>query len=249
MTSPFDHPEAAEILESLLVGLTHESPRGAALIGCAKVEDCTEGLLDAVIPREMGKKRRRELFRYPGAFSSFAAKIEIAYSTRLIQRSIYDALHALKALRNKAAHSPNTFSLRGREREYMALYVPLGPNLDHGVRHLALEAMFRNKTAAIKEALERAHLQMGDPPPNEDDAKKWFLKAAKDPDIVEAMNDQLPHWELTIGLGLLCAMILTARDTAVAVFSEHETVFALGKGRETPAPQKKAPKRKRRSPK
>jgi len=58
----------------------------------------------------LSNKLRKELFEGFGPFSSFSAKIKVAYCMKLISVSIWRDLNAVREIRNKFAHTKETLS-------------------------------------------------------------------------------------------------------------------------------------------
>src|SRR5215213_9167554 len=122
MTSWLDKQQIRDLFSELLQTVVGESDRGAVLIGSAHVENYMQSLFEGVFPEKLSKDTRRKLLKYTGPLSSFSARIDIAYATRLIPVQLYNALHALREIRNEVAHSPGTFKLQGQEERLAKIY-------------------------------------------------------------------------------------------------------------------------------
>lgn len=105
------HPEIKELFSSVFSTLVEESDRGAVLVGAEHVARHLKRLFEAVAPQAISQRRLKETLGFPGALSSFSAKTEVAYLTRLISKDLYDAINHLRGLRNDLAHSPDSFRL------------------------------------------------------------------------------------------------------------------------------------------
>jgi hypothetical protein len=92
MQQPFEHPEIVKLFGVLLTNIVRESGRRALLIATAHVDEHLTDLIEVVLPYDYSKKQKDKLFNYPGPLSSLAAKIEIAYAFRLINRDLYSNL-------------------------------------------------------------------------------------------------------------------------------------------------------------
>ena len=112
---PLDHPDIAENFGSVLNILLSESDRGAVLVGACVVDNFLRKLFEHIFPDCINKDTRRGLLKYPGPLSSTAAKADVALATRLIDKNLHKAIHALRNLRNSVAHSPDGFSLDNHE--------------------------------------------------------------------------------------------------------------------------------------
>lgn len=97
------------------VALEKESDRGLVLIIASELDELLKNLhLKRISSNTSGnRKLAKALVSSPFApVSSFAGRIQVAYAYGLIDKDIFDSLEALRALRNYAAHSSGTFSLR-----------------------------------------------------------------------------------------------------------------------------------------
>jgi hypothetical protein len=224
---PLEHPEIRALFKELFGTLLNESDRGALLVGVEHVNNHLEELLEAVLPAGLGKKRRRELLSYPGPFSGFSTRIEAAYAFRLIPRRVYDALHALRKVRNAVAHSPDAFTLAGNEDQVHRIY-DLGPDLPGGVQRLALEMMLEHKASIVLETVKSLHDEDPDSEApifkSTDDVVQFFRDQ---PDVQQALKRQVPLWELVIGISLLCSSIVYQRDRLRAALGPDELLSRI----------------------
>jgi hypothetical protein len=211
ITSPFELPEAKNLFAELLVSLTAESDRGAILVGAAQVDNCLRDLFSTVFPADLGEKQRYNMLAYSGALSTFSAKLHVAYATRLIPRSTYNAANALRRIRNEAAHFPATFSLSAQTDRIRQIYSSLGATVPDGLRALTVEMLVRYKVDMLLDAVRKTkehepELDVGIS--TADDALQFIRKH---PAVLDAIEHQLPTWELTIGIFLVCSVIIMQR--------------------------------------
>ena len=211
MTFPLEHPEAAATFNALLLGLGNESHRGAVLVGQAIVENCLADMLAAAFPPSITKDIRTHFFKYPGPLSSFAAKVHMAHALRLIPPYLAGAMHALRRMRNDVAHSPDSFSLVGLEHRYHEIF-ELGPNVPAGVRRWALEMMMDYKMAVISDVIARHRNEYPEHTLGLETRAELAQFILDKPEILKAFNEQLPQWELAIGLAIVCSMLIMYRD-------------------------------------
>ena len=80
------------------------------MVACV-VDTFLRKLFEHIFPSHMNRDSRRALLKYPGPLSSTAAKADVAVATRLIDKNLHKAIHALRNLRNSVAHSPDSFAL------------------------------------------------------------------------------------------------------------------------------------------
>jgi hypothetical protein len=216
-----DHPEIRALFENLSTNLVAESDRGAVLVGTSYVDEHLRGLFEMVIPHEMTKKERKALLDYPGPLSSLAAKTEVAFATRLINRTIYDSLHALRRIRNEIAHASDPFNLRTQEEQIRKMYV-LGDGVPAFISRTAIEMLLHIKVEAL----------LGVHDPNEQ--KPYFSTPrevieyiSEQPEMMSLLEEQLPKYELVIGIAILCALIVSHREEAEALVGSDLTLSRL----------------------
>jgi hypothetical protein len=224
MKSPLDHPEASALFSELLVSLTAESDRGAILVGTAHVDNCLRSLLEAVLPTDLGKPERGELLRYPGPLSALAARTQVTYGLRLVPRSIYDSVNALRDMRNDVAHRPEAFALRTQEDRIRQVYAAMGPDFPNGLRGLALEMMLDYKTHVLIEAARE--VAQRDPDlglliETKEQAANFIRET---PEVLEAMRDEVLRWELAIGIAAICGVIIQYREEAKTILGAGGTL-------------------------
>ena len=99
------------------VELEQQTPRGAAIVAAAVLED----LLALVIQRrliELSSKRTEALFGKMAPLSTFSAKIEMGFALGLYGEDGRAYLDLIRDVRNKFAHKfdPLTFRKRGNSR-------------------------------------------------------------------------------------------------------------------------------------
>jgi len=102
--------EIHEFDEQLLHQLNQESNRGITLIAAAILDDSLEALLSASVialskEEEHRKIIRLKLFGDIGPLQTFSSKVELAYAVGAIDKTLWEALHIVRKLRNDFAHS------------------------------------------------------------------------------------------------------------------------------------------------
>jgi hypothetical protein len=228
MSSLLENPEVRRILKSLLVTPGDGPDRSVVLVGAAHIDNSLRALFEALLPDNMSKRERDDLFGNRGPLGSFGAKVSAAYVVRLIPRDVYDALTALRKLRNDVAHDPDTFQLLGNEERYSAIYA-LGPGVRNGIRQLAFEMMFRERSELVIEMARAEAAERGESPTRLRTTEEVFAWAHAQPEIVDALRGQLPYWELALGISSLAGVIASHRDAAVRTLGTSETFGALSR--------------------
>lgn len=220
--SLFGHPEIEALFHDLLSNVVEESDRGAVLVGASYVDQHLGKLFEAILPSDLSKNKRTSLLKYPGPLSTFAARVEVAYATRLIERGLYDALHALRDIRNEIAHQPTSFKLRdhkGRVREMYAL----GPGMPVGINRMAIDLLMRSK---VGRALELKHSLEEDQPLFKS-PEEVIERIRESPDMIAVLEEQLARYELAIGILIICALLVWNRDDACSVVGQSGTLALL----------------------
>jgi len=94
--------------------LTNESDRGCLLVGAAILESRLEDIFAKVFNGNyVTKTVQKSLFDSNGALATFSSKITVAYSFGLISKTLYEDLHAIRKMRNEAAHSSQEIDFVG----------------------------------------------------------------------------------------------------------------------------------------
>ncbi len=190
--------------------LTNESDRGAILIGASKVEDYLASLILQVLPNRT-KKYADRLLNYPGALSSFSGKIELCYAFRIIEERVYIALNTLRKIRNDAAHSDRTFSLKKFVKELEKIY-----DFEYGFPEVIYKVTFENllkwkKNNAQQALIDNNFLEV-------DFEVIIWSEILPDPDKDETFQEHFRIWKLAYGLTLLCLKIEVIKDDWTSKF-------------------------------
>lgn len=210
-----ENPSYPELNADMMVLLTNESERGAILIGTGKVEENLEKLVLILLPSK-SKSYTSRLLNYPGALSSFAAKIELCYAFRIINQRIYNSLNAIRKIRNIAAHSSDKFSLQDKENELDAIY-----DFEEGMPHIIHEVTYNRliewKKIQIRKVLEDNGI--------EDRFDEEWKKKFEDQDPLqnESIIEQLRMWKLVSGLSIMILKIEELCDKHKELIGSHDT--------------------------
>jgi hypothetical protein len=106
-----------EIKTASYASLLKESDKGCLLLAVGIFDKLLENILGAAILSNLNGKLPKEflavaLFGDNGTLHMFSSKINVAHAFCLISKDEFDALHALRKLRNEAAHCYFEFSFR-----------------------------------------------------------------------------------------------------------------------------------------
>jgi hypothetical protein len=135
-------------------------------------------------------------------------------------------LNALRRLRNELAHSPAAFDLREHEQRYRRIY-ELGPDLPDYVRQWALNTMTNYKRMAAEDAVRKLNEENPDIEPIVLTEQELAEFVSKNNEVKEALEKQLPHWELALGIALLGSQIMIYRDRASAALAGMDVLGDL----------------------
>lgn len=226
------HPEIEELLISVFTTLVAESDRGAVTIGFAHVDQHLKALFEHVAPSGLSALDRNRVLKYPGPLSTAAAKMDVAFFTRLIPRTLYDAMQNLRAIRNKVAHSPGSFDLAEHDEQLRRVY-DLGPSVPAGINRFAVETMMKDFT----DRMMSSDLTGEDGKPFFETPKDVFAHLQRNPRALGLLEGKRRRYELAMGVVLICALIVHHRDRARQLIADSDIlseVFARRNSTETP---------------
>ncbi|NDP28723.1 MAG: DUF4145 domain-containing protein [Flavobacterium sp.] len=192
-----------ELNFDLAFKLTNESDRGAVLIGTSIVEEYLEKLVLTILPKDK-KSYISRLLNYPGALSSFSGKIELLYAFRIIDERLKNSLNQLRAIRNKAAHSSELFSLSVFKVELEKIN-DFEEDSNELITFLALDNLIKWKRSKIKKILDQKNISRKD---YKELWKKNTVNLQNNPDV----QKQLVMWKLSYGLTFLCLKFMSIND-------------------------------------
>lgn len=197
------------------VKLSEESERGSILISCSEVEKYLEKLVIAGFPYK-SKSYVNRLIKYPGALSSFSSQIELAFAFRLIGENVYNALNALRSIRNKAAHSSDSFSLMPFKTQLEKIF-EIREGYPEWINKIAYDNMMNFKFQGLKkDALAKGF--------DVKEIEKLWKDKIEQTDSKETFDRQHLSWKLFYGLSLLC-MYLEGLEEQVKYSLKNNTTW------------------------
>jgi hypothetical protein len=217
-----DHPEIKELFRAVFSTLVVESDRGAVLIAAAHVDLHLRGLFEMIAPSRMSRRKLKRILDYPGPLSTFSAKADIAYVTRLISEDVHKAIYHLRRVRNDVAHSPNSFRLSDHHERLKQMY-ELGPGVPSAVNRWACELIVR---FAVGNVLTVNDPTAVEPKPIFATPQEALDYLAMNPDIMTTLDERRPRYELALGVALICALIVNSRDKTKNIVG-NDNVLAL----------------------
>lgn len=215
-----DDPDVGEAFDRMLTEFSRETDRGAVLIAADIVSAHLEKVVRALAPATFQKKQLNQMLSYPGLLATFAARADLCHMAGFLDATAYQSIGILRALRNKAAHSQETFRLsdhRGRLRELCEL----GPGTALAVNRFALDFMFRNLMASLQKSGLELEAELGRNPFS---TPAEIIEAIEQhPEAMATLEERLPRMELAFGVWLLLGLVAHKRKK---LESEHTGDFA-----------------------
>jgi hypothetical protein len=177
-------------------------------------------LFKKLLPESVSGKRQKEIFNFTGPFGSLASKLDIALVCRLLPNEIVTAIHKIRKIRNEVAHQPISFNLKEYQTQLYEIFASMGPNVDAGISRMTIEMMLEDSLNRLT-ALEHPT----------DDGKPLFEGNAdaieylsKNGEVLKVLEEKKPRWELALGVGLICGMILLYRDKVIETLGSSKTI-------------------------
>lgn len=214
LSNPFDRPEISKLFGLLMDKLLAESGRGAVLIGTAYVDEQLTDFIQAIMPMQT-KKYRERLLGYPGPLSSFSAKIELLYAFRYIGEPFYNSLNALRRIRNEAAHSAKEFSFVQLKAQFEEIFAFVSPAVF--IRNEALGMMIKMKVDSLEAMFDEHQVDHAE-------RKKRAQEILANKDLLRKLEEeQLPHWQLILGLSLLCGFLAMKKEETLKLLGNKKS--------------------------
>lgn len=207
-SSWLDPPEAAQAFQVVITDLISESDRGATLIAADMVSNHLDMMFERRAP-EFLKSRVKKMIAYPGVAATLSAKADIAAVNGWIGETPYRSIGHLRRIRNKAAHSDRTFSLKDEEGDLKEM-LNLGENVPAAIHTMALEILIYNLFERLRLTGEDLREQLGENPFGS--SEKIAEELQKRPDWSSPLEERLPRLKLGLGVCLtISLMALTER--------------------------------------
>ncbi len=196
-----DNPEAQNLYHDHLNDLVTESDRGAVIVGADILDAKLLSLLESKFIDGFSNTKKKEIFDFSGPLGSLSSKINMAYAFGFISETTRNSAHTLRDMRNLAAHTNASFSLRDNSTQIRRVY-ELGDGVPVAINRMALEVL-------VKDLVSRA-LDI-----NLDDGRKAFETPIQvldyldeNPNLIKPIDEKVFRMEFAIGLILLCALII-----------------------------------------
>lgn len=214
-----DHPEVDQYMADLLPIIVSESDRGAVLLGASQIDEQLGRFFEALLPPGTSNNRRKEIFSFTGPFGGLSAKLDVAYTCRLLPPSLVEAVHLFRKLRNDLAHKTAAFDLQDHAALVRRVFSLVGPGVEVGVSNATVTMMLENTIARL------LHLKNPSDPvePMFKDRSAVLEYMQNNKHHLTKLEDQRIKWELALGIGLVCGYIIYIRDQLVRSLGARET--------------------------
>lgn len=217
------HPELEPYFQELLPELVGESDRGAVLLGVSQIDEHLDTLFENLVPEGISNKRKKEIFNLTGPFGSFSSKLEIALVCRLLPPSLISAIHKIRKIRNNLAHKTSSFSLIDHQEQLYEIFSHLGPGVDIGINRLTLDFLMErmlSKLLDLEHPIDKG-VPLFDGMP---EAVKYL---SENGEVLKILEEERPRWEFSIGVGIICGVILLHRDKISGALKGTDTLLSL----------------------
>ena len=132
----------------------------------------------------------------------------------------YDGTSELRKLRNEVAHCPGAFRLDDQDQRLRQMF-KLGDQIPVFINKFVVELMVRDFTTRVlgADGLKDDEGQPYFRPP-------WICMSTSysNPSLIEPLEERRRRYELAMGVGLICALIIRHREEAEALFGPNETL-------------------------
>ena len=206
---------------SLSPTIISESDRGAVLLGVSLIDDHLTMLFKKLLPESVSGKRQKEIFSFTGPFGSLALKLDIALVCRILPVEIVTAIHKIRKIRNQVAHKTISFNLKKYQTKLYEIFALMGPNVDAGINRMTVEMMLEatlNRLTAMEYPTDEGKPLFE----GKADAIEYL---SKNGEVIKVLEEKRPRWELAIGVGLICGMILLYRDEVIENLGSSKTII------------------------
>lgn len=168
----------------------------------------------------MSKQHKDRLFRYPEPISSLSSSIELSYSFRLIDESLYKNLQALRQLRNEAAHSSVNFELSDLNDKLKPIY-----ELCSGFSAILKESshiiVANSAVNVLQNFYQTAQIH------SDEEKETWKNKLLNDENRMSELKNRVLYVELIYGISFICGSIIVKRIIIQKMKANDYTISQL----------------------
>ncbi|MBF0103145.1 MAG: hypothetical protein HQK77_19775 [Desulfobacterales bacterium] len=215
------HHELSPYYQKVFHTLISESDRGAVLLGVSLIDEHLTMLFEKILPESVSGKRQKEIFNFTGPFGSLASKLDIALVCRLLPIEIVTAIHKIRKIRNAVAHQTISLNLKEYQAQLYEIFTLMGTNVNDSISRMTKEMILKD-TLNILTVMEHP-TEDGNPLfEGKADAIEYLSKNGK---VLKVLEEKRPRWELALGVGLICGMILLYRDEVIETLGCNKTII------------------------
>lgn len=110
MAAHYDNPDELQEVDAYIGELRAQDDRSCVIMIAARIESLLERAIDQRLIEPRSNSRR-------GFLPNFASAIDLSYRLGILHSTHADALHALRRIRNEAAHFDRPMSLEDRRQD------------------------------------------------------------------------------------------------------------------------------------
>jgi len=222
-TKFMDHPDIEIYFDEIFPLIIQESDRGAVLLGVSYIDEKLNLLFKDLLPSGISNKRRKDIFSYTGPFGGISSKLDVALVCRLLPEDLIRAINLLRKIRNSIAHDVTHFCLEDHKQRLSEILELIGEKVYEAVNDIALSAMLDK---LIKKFTSAPHPTETDKPLFEsEESALTYIRGNEE--IKGILREQRLRWEVGIGVGLICGLILFHKDKTLSWLGDSGVISGL----------------------
>jgi hypothetical protein len=201
-----DTPEIQRVFTDVLQVIVAESDRGAVLVGLAVVEEYLKGMFERRLPPDMQSSEiKGRIFGPTGPLGGVSSRADVARAVGWLAESVHKSIHRLRKLRNKVAHSPESFRL-SEHRQAILEMLEMSEGLRGLIQHTASIASVANVVFAVQDKyIEELD---GTKSPMFSGWQDVLDKLQDHGEAVKAVERNARRMEIGLLVGFICACIV-----------------------------------------
>ncbi|MER9018906.1 hypothetical protein [Mesorhizobium sp. M0898] len=201
-----DHPDVQAVIPYFeeIVG---ESDRGATLITAEIINMALEKLIVSCLPPFLtSRKRRKDILDFSGPLGTFSARIKFAAIQGWISETAFNAVEALRELRNVAAHIDAAFSLGDAENKArLSRFLETGDGVAVQIHNINVGLLVTDYFEKLKSSGPAIRDEIGINPFETNQMIADEL--TKRPDWSKPLEERLPKLNMAVGAYLFVGLL------------------------------------------
>lgn len=206
-----NEPEVIDAFERMLDEFSQETDRGAVLVASDIVNAQLGKAIQELAPFKPAYVKN--LLNYPGQLSTFAGRADMAFMAGYISEAAHRSVDLLRGMRNKAAHSQESFRL-SEYRNKLREMCNFGPGTAAEINRSAVTAVVQSFISRVMAGGDDLVAKIGRNPFAT--PRDVIDHLAGRPDLIASLEDRLPRMELAFGVWVLLGLIADHRKRLVA---------------------------------